>query len=100
MDLSTVVSIISLIKYCKAKALVLIKDETINEEFLLNLLFRYCLILDECLQLIEQLLIPRDFLKSDGTFRDTDTVMDLQDCIGESIETENEIGRYLSFQTH
>ena len=100
MDLPTIISIIALIKSCKRKALSFIKDRSVKDDFLLNLLFRYYLILNECLDIIEQLLIQKDFLKNDGTFHDVETVMDLQDCISESIETEHEIGQFLSFEIH
>ena len=52
------------------------------------------------MDIIEQLLMQKDFLKNDGTFHDVETVMDLQDCISESIETEYEIGKFLSFEIH
>tara|TARA_R100000664_G_C2721449_1_gene114798 strand:- start:296 stop:598 length:303 start_codon:yes stop_codon:yes gene_type:complete len=100
MDLPTIISIIALIKSCKRKALIFIKDRSVKDDFLLNLLFRYYLILNECLDIIEQLLMQKDFLKNDGTFHDVETVMDLQDCISESIETEHEIGQFLSFEIH
>lgn len=100
MDLPTIISIIALIKSCKRKALSFIKDKSVKDDFLLNLLFRYYLILNECLDIIEQLLMQKDFLKNDGTFHDVETVMDLQDCISESIETEHEIGQFLSFEIH
>tara|TARA_A100001515_G_scaffold20970_1_gene15804 strand:- start:30 stop:332 length:303 start_codon:yes stop_codon:yes gene_type:complete len=100
MDLPTIISIIALIKSCKRKALIFIKDASVKDDFLLNLLFRYYLVLNECLDIIEQLLMQKDFLKNDGTFHDVETVMDLQDCISESIETEYEIGKFLSFEIH
>mgnify|MGYP000029343103 CR=1 FL=1 len=98
MNLPTIISVISLIKNCKEKVLFFIKDESVNNDFLLNLLFTYYIVLNECLDIIEDLLM--DNLKKDGTFRDVDKIIDLQDCIAASIETEAEISRYLSFELH
>jgi len=98
MNLPTIISVITLIKNCKKKVLLFIKDKSINDDFLLNLLFTYYIVLNECLDIIENLLT--DDLKKDGTFHDTDKIIDLHDCIAASIETEAEISRYLSFELH